>query len=145
MKFILILSFLSFDIYASKLDGIFEKQTSIKDPFKLRDPFQAPKFRSEKSQRRKERIRGVWDTVPKPSDDLKVEDMQIKGVLIGKERRVMISTDGKNSFSLREGDTIGRTNSSIKAILPGGIILVEKITNIYGEDEFIETVVPISK
>ena len=40
---------------------------------------------------------------------------------------------------------IGRDKIEVKAILPGGMILVEKITNIYGDDEYIETVIPISK
>jgi hypothetical protein len=40
---------------------------------------------------------------------------------------------------------LGPNNADIKAILPGGIILVEKVTNIYGEDEFLETVIPISE
>jgi hypothetical protein len=32
----------------------------------------------------------------------------------------------------------------VKAILPGGIILVEKIRNVYDQDEYLETVLPVS-
>ena len=46
---------------------------------------------------------------------------------------------------LREGMKIGADQAELKAILPGGIILVEKITNVYGEEEYLETVIPISR
>ena len=69
-----------------------------------------------------------------------------KGVLIGKDRRVLINlAKGGEVFTLREGDRFGSRDMKIKAILPGGIILAEKISNIYGESEYIETIIPISK
>lgn len=130
----------------SRLDDLFDDHTSIKEPFKLRDPFQAPKIRSVKSKKRKQQIKGVWDNIPTIDQNVNIDDVIIKGVLIGKDRRVMISTGKSDTvFTMAEGDYLGRTGPEIKAILPGGIILVEKITNIYGEDEYIETVVPISK
>jgi type IV pilus assembly protein PilP len=57
---------------------------------------------------------------------------------IGKE-------DQKKIIIMKEGMKIGPDNAELKAILPGGIVLVEKIVNVYGEDEFLETVIPISK
>ncbi len=71
--------------------------------------------------------------------------MTISGVLIGKNRRVIIKGSEGKTYILSEGEKIGNRGPEIKAILAGGIILVEKITNIYGEPEYIETVVPISK
>ena len=41
--------------------------------------------------------------------------------------------------------TLGSNEAEIKAILPGGLILAEKVVNIYGETEYLETVIPISK
>jgi len=46
---------------------------------------------------------------------------------------------------LKEGMKIGDDGAELKAILPGGIILVEKIVNVYGQEEYLETVIPISK
>jgi type IV pilus assembly protein PilP len=40
---------------------------------------------------------------------------------------------------------LGENNAELRAILPGGLILVEKNINIYGEEEYLETVIPIVK
>ena len=50
----------------------------------------------------------------------------------------------KEIYLLREGMKVGEDKSEIKAILPGGIVVVEKIRNIYEQDEYIETVIPFS-
>jgi type IV pilus assembly protein PilP len=130
----------------ARLDDLFNEHTSIKDPFSLRDPFQEPRLRTEKSRKRKQRIGGVWDNIPTLDNGVTFDQLIIKGVLIGKDRRVMVTVGDKDVvYTLSEGEQLGSSGTEIKAILPGGIILVEKITNIYGEDEYIETVVPISK
>ena len=145
MNKIVLISIFIFSVTSfGKIEDVFKGQTSIKDPFKLRDPFQTPKFKSKTQQKRKERARGILDNVKKLSQPDNLDTMSIVGVLIGKERRVIVKV-GADTFSLKEGDSYGRNGPEIKAILPGGVILVEKITNIYGENEFIETIVPISK
>jgi type IV pilus assembly protein PilP len=134
----------------ANLEKIFKGQTKIKKPFELRDPFQAPKFKSESNKRTKQRSSGILENVPVLEQEFNLDSIVIVGILIGKERRVLVKvkqgkTEGKEVYTLREGDKFGRNGAEIKAILPGGVILVEKITNVYGEAEFIETVVPISK
>ena len=57
----------------------------------------------------------------------------------------MARLNGKQQLILREGMKIGKSNAELKAILPGGVIFVEKITNVYNEIEYLETVIPISK
>ncbi|MFP5387323.1 MAG: hypothetical protein ACLGHN_14695 [Bacteriovoracia bacterium] len=81
-----------------------------------------------------------------PLDQMKINEIRLVGVLIGKERRALINI-GKESkvIILKEGMKIGPDGAELKAILPGGIVLVEKIVNVYGEEEYLETVVPISK
>lgn len=131
---------------AAKVDNMFNGQTSIKQPFKLRDPFQAPKFKSERNKKIKQRTMGILNNIKKLNAPYDIENIQIVGVLIGKERRVFVRLKGEEeTFTLKEGEEFGNKGPQIRAILPGGVILVEKITNIYGEDEYIETVVPISK
>lgn len=133
-----------------KIEKIFDGQTNMKEPFKLRDPFQAPKFKSESNRKRKQRAKGILNNIPNLETEFNLDSILIVGILIGKERRVLVRVKGggdaeKQVYTLREGDTFGQNGPEIKAILPGGVILVERITNVYGESEFIETIVPISK
>lgn len=52
---------------------------------------------------------------------------------------------GEETYILKEGMEIGENEAEIKAILPGGIVLVEKITNVYDQDEYLETIIPITR
>ena len=134
------------DSYAQITENIFGEHTSIEKPFDMRDPFKIPKSKSEISKRIKDQKRAVLDNIAKVDFPFDIKKTKLVGVLIGKERRVILKMDGKQStYTLQEGDTFGKDGPEIKAILPGGIILVEKINNIYGESEYIETVVPISE
>lgn len=128
----------------ARLDDIFNEHTSIEKPFELRDPFQSPVFQSQTQTQRREKFRGVWDYEQRIPGDIDITQMKVTGVLIGSERRVLIEF-GKQTYKLKENERLGNSGPWIKAILPGGIILVEQITNIYGENEYIETVIPISE
>ena len=138
--FLFILSFNSF----ARVEDLFKGETSIKNPFQLRDPFDAPKFKTAASRAKTSRYNGEMNNIPKYEEAFKVESINVVGVLIGKVRRVMIKSKDQ-VFTLKEGEMMGSDGPEIKAILPGGVILVERITNVYGENEFIETVIPISK
>lgn len=128
----------------AKLENLFDEHTSIAKPFELRDPFQGPKFKSTTKEQRDQRISGVRNDEPKLNTDINLDSINITGVLIGKERRVLIKV-GDQVYKFKEEDYLGPNGPKLKAILPGGIILVEQITNIYGEAEYIETAIPISK
>ena len=143
----LILFIISLTSYAG-IEEIFEGETGIKDPSQLRDPFKAPP--AEKEVKKKEgpktkKSNGVYTNVP----DLGIvplEDIKITGVLIGRERRAILSIKSqKEPYIIKEGAKLGKNQAEVKAIVPGGLILVEKVTNIYGESEYLETVIPISK
>ncbi|AYF43175.1 hypothetical protein BALOs_0154 [Halobacteriovorax sp. BALOs_7] len=45
---------------------------------------------------------------------------------------------------IKEGMKIGPDQVEVKAILPGGVVLVEKIINVYDEEEYLETILPLS-
>ncbi|MBD64076.1 MAG: hypothetical protein CME62_02640 [Halobacteriovoraceae bacterium] len=143
-KIVFLFICLSMTSLQARLEDIFNDQTSIEKPFELRDPFNAPKFQSANQQKRKKRFRGVWDNTPKLPDDVTLADIELTGVLIGANRRAVVQAKG-DTYKLKEGQKIGINGPELKAILPAGIILVEQITNIYGEIEYIETVVPISR
>jgi hypothetical protein len=133
----------------------FANKTKIENPFKLRDPFKAPFMKSDgKRQGRGGSYtisgKGEYSNIAEiPTQILSPSNLRVVGVLIGKERRAMVSMGmgGKGSkiFVLKEGMKLGPEGAELKAILPGGIVLVEKMVNVYGEEEFLETVIPISK
>lgn len=126
-------------------------QSRIKDPFKLRDPF---KRKTLKLKNDKKRYGGflqnnTYSNLP-TINRTSLENIRIIGVLLGKDRRAIAKTTNnagklsKNTYILKEGMRLGENNAEIKAIVPGGIVLVEKITNVYDQDEYIETVIPVS-
>ncbi len=129
--------------------NFFKDKTSIENPFNLRDPFKAPQTKSDvKKTGRGFKItgKGEYSNISETSlEQLNLETLRVVGVLIGKERRAMVTSGGNKITILKEGMKIGPEMVELKAILPGGIVLVEKIVNVYGEEEFLETVVPISK
>ena len=143
-RIILAMLFMMNICYAGRLDNIFDGITDIEKPFSKRDPFQAPKFQSTATRQNREKFSGVMDNQLRIEGEVKIEEVTIVGVLIGKERRVVLKVADKGPYTLKEGEKIGYSGPEIKAILAGGIILVEQITNIYGEPEYIETIVPIS-
>lgn len=136
---------------AAGLNNFFKDKTKIDNPFSLRDPFKAPINKAEgKKEGRGFTVTGkgqysnIGDT---PLDQISLDSIRVVGVLIGKERRALVNggKDNKKIIILKEGAKIGPEAAELKAILPGGIVLVEKITNVYGEEEYLETVIPISK
>ncbi|WP_408098476.1 hypothetical protein ACJVC5_06070 [Peredibacter sp. HCB2-198] len=140
-----------------KIDTMFNNKTKIENPFELRDPFKAPVSKSEGGKDKKGGFyvsgKGQYSNIGDVAlDQINVADIRLVGVLIGKERRALIAT-GKEAkegakgpvIILKEGMKIGPDAAELKAILPGGIVLVEKIVNVYGEEEYLETVIPISR
>lgn len=125
-----------------------DAKTSIRDPFNLRDPF----------RRKREIIKGRKKKYGKLVDDsfsnlptidgLKLADIRIVGILLGKTRRAIAKSIGKDqktqTFIIKEGMKIGENQAEVKAILPGGVVLVERIVSVYDQDEYLETILPIS-
>jgi type IV pilus assembly protein PilP len=149
---ILLLSYSIGALSASEVQtgkNFFKDKTNIENPFNLRDPFRAPQTKSDvKKTGRGFKItgKGEYSNINETSlEQLNLETLRVVGVLIGKERRAMVTSGGNKITILKEGMKIGPEMVELKAILPGGIVLVEKIVNVYGEEEFLETVVPISK
>lgn len=93
-------------------------------------------------------MNGKYSNLPE-INDFPLSEIRIVGVLLGKERRAIakvMMSQGKvsdDSYMIKEGMTLGENNAEVKAIVPGGIVLVEKIRNVYDQDEYIETVIPV--
>lgn len=133
------------------LQNFFGDKTKIENPFNLRDPFKAPINKSDGKIKGKGWLssgKGQYSNIGETAlDQLSVGQIKVVGVLIGKERRALVNLgkENKQIIILKEGMKIGPEAAELKAILPGGIVLVEKIVNVYGEEEYLETVIPISK
>jgi hypothetical protein len=128
----------------------FKDKTRIANPFELRDPFKAPLIKNSNSKDESASSslqNGIYtNLVEKSLTGVSIQKIKVVGVLIGKERRAMVQFDTDISVTiLKEGMKLGPDNAELKAILPGGIVLVEKIVNVYGQEEFLETVIPISR
>lgn len=144
-KFLLVL----FSVSAfANTSNIFEGKTQIENPFDLRDPFKAPQIRSEReSNVVGKKGDGIYSNIP-IIGELQVSQLEVVGVIIGKNRRAFVRIRGEQggpTYTIKEGQILGENDAELKAILPGGLILVEKTTNIYGQEEYLETVIPISK
>lgn len=122
-----------------------DNETFIRDPMKMRDPFKKhmKTVSVAKKKKKKRLVDGKYSNVPDIAD-LPISDIEVTGILMGKNRlAVAKSKRGGSSYIIKEGMTLGEQKAEVKAVLPGGIVLVEKILNIYGQEEYIETVIPI--
>jgi len=145
---------LTFSFYSLGSKQKFEffngNKTSIRNPFSLRDPFKRKRIRLKGRK-------GKYSAFLKDSffsnlpsiENVPLNQIRVVGVLLGKNRRAMakILRGGgltKDTYILKEGMRLGRDNAEIKAILPGGIVVVEKIRNVYNQEEYLETIIPIS-
>ncbi|WP_127715229.1 hypothetical protein [Halobacteriovorax sp. HLS] len=139
----------TFSVNAKAPKLIKDNQTSVKNPLELRDPFKRELRRRSRGKKDYPGTRSVFSNIP-TIDATPIDKIKITGILIGNERRAVAKTIndqgklGEESYILKEGMKLGENNAEIKAILPGGIVLVEKIRNVYDQDEYLETIIPVS-
>jgi hypothetical protein len=119
-----------------------QQKTNIKDPFKLRDPFKSSSV-SKRKEGKKTAITGF------NNQDLLInanaDNIKVVGVFVGAEKRAFAQVNKGPVVLLKEGSKIGSLDNDItvKAILPGGVVIVEKITNVYNQVEYLESVIPV--
>jgi len=132
---------------ASKYNFFKEQKTYIKNPFELRDPFRRLNEPSKSTKRKTmSGAGGNFFSNGPVLEEIQLATLKVVGILLGKERRAMAKIgDAKDTFILKEGMKIGPDSAEIKAILPGGIVLVEKIVNVYDQEEYLETIIPVSE
>lgn len=125
-------------------------KTSIKNPFALRDPFKRKRIRLKgRKGKYSAFLKGNFFSNLPSIENVPLNQIRIVGVLLGKNRRAMAkiiqgAALTKDTYILKEGMRLGKDNAEIKAILPGGIVVVEKIRNVYNQEEYLETIIPIS-
>jgi len=131
-------------------DDLLIKKTEIEKPMNLRDPFKSPSLRKkievEAAAKKTSFRNGVFTNMPS-FELLNLDNLRIIGTLMGEGPRAIVVTKENltQTFLMKEGDKIGGGKVELKAILPKGIIFVEQITNVYGQLEYLETVIPISE
>ena len=158
-KIILFLIFLVGVFSANAQDSnqeynLFKSKTYVKNPLDLRDPFKR-KINKKKSQlqvKAQNQLNGIYTNINTTLENKTLESLRVTGVILGAERRAIVTVVGgagggetdDNIYYLKEGMHVGENGAEVKAILPGGIVLVEKIRNVYDQDEYLETVIPVS-
>lgn len=132
------------------------ERLQIRDPFKRELP---------KKQRvlKKDKFGSTNYTNVFNLDGIPLDRIRIVGVILGKERSALArisqesAGDGPTGptsaeedeatpvITIKEGMELGLNGGQVRAILPGGIVVVEKIRNVYDQDEYLETIIPISE
>ncbi len=160
---------------SSKGIEAFSNSTGITNPFELRDPFKRnlPKRSRLKKIGDSKYFNGSMFTNVDTVEGIPIEQIRVVGVLLGPNRRAIVkivSNDApaqieedpnapvlnpsasntrkkknEKTYVLKEGMKLGVDGAEVKAILPGGIVLVEKIRNVYDQDEYLETIIPVSE
>jgi Tfp pilus assembly protein PilP len=124
--------------------------TTIKNPLEMRDHFKRQRLKIGKRSKSyggflKDNKYSNLPTI----NDYPVTQIRIVGVLLGSNRRAIAKViEGEKlsdeTYIVKEGMKIGENDAVVRAIVPGGIVLVEKIRNVYDQDEYIETIIPVS-
>ncbi len=139
---------------------VFKTSTHIKNPLELRDPFK----RKLNKLKKKVRVSALDGFSMNRDEELlqnvTLEQIRVVGVIVGPERRAIVKIESSGESSqdsessapdtrptifVKEGARIGADDAEVKAILPGGIVIVNKIKNVYDQDEYLETVIPITE
>jgi Tfp pilus assembly protein PilP len=140
---------LSFSLFGQEANEykLFKSNTYVKNPLDLRDPFKRRINKKKSNNKKNQAQMGIYTNYSQTLEGKPIESIQVIGVVIGAERRAMVRVTGdeKNIVYLKEGMKIGENGAEVKAILPGGVVLVEKIRNVYDQDEYLETIIPVSE
>jgi Tfp pilus assembly protein PilP len=157
LLFLLMNAFVSANAEEGTSYNLFKSKTYVKNPLELRDPFKRrinKKKASQGQSKTKNQLLGIYSNINNAIESKPIENIRIIGVVLGTERRAMAKIVGEggtgengeeNIYYIKEGMKIGDNGAEVKAILPGGVVLVEKIRNVYDQDEYLETVIPISE
>ncbi|MFG1482232.1 hypothetical protein ABMA79_14140 [Halobacteriovorax sp. HFRX-2_2] len=135
---ICLFSYFSFGDVSSDLSS----GRNIRDPFKVKY-----KKKMGNKKARREKFTGFSNKLT--TDHLRIDRLRVTGIFLGKDARAIIKQVDDEGLSeaviIKEGMKIGPDQVEVKAILPGGVVLVEKIINVYDEEEYLETILPLSE
>jgi hypothetical protein len=140
LMIVMTLIFSQISVYSSVSSDLKVRLKNFEDPFKRK--FDTKKGKGSSGKKAKTFFTNKFDVT-----SVLIENIKIIGIYLGKERRAIGVELARSAqpFVIKEGMKIGPDGVEVKAILPGGIVLVEKITNVYDEVEYLETIIPISE
>ena len=129
----------------------FAQGIDLKSARNIRDPFKV-KYRKKLGNKRARTEKFTGFSNRASTENLSIDRLKVTGIFMGKNPRAMVQeildqTTNKVSEDvviIKEGMKIGPDQVEVKAILPGGVVLVEKIINVYDEEEYLETILPLS-
>ena len=100
---------------------------------RIRDPFRRPD------------VGGQEVGVRSPLERFPASDFQMVGVLTGPERirAMVLAPDGKSHF-VAEMMKIGQRKGIVRRITSNSILIREKIVNVFGQEESVDTELPLS-
>lgn len=155
----------------SKLPEFFKRtNTEIKNPMGLRDPFKRRVQKLSSGSNRSQIGNRTQFSNMLTLENVPLDKIKILGVILGDNRRAIARTikdeerlenpqpqfpqpgdvprpveiEKFPTYVITEGMKLGINNAEVRAILPGGVVLVEKIRNVYDQEEYIETIIPVS-
>ncbi|MBH47632.1 MAG: hypothetical protein CME71_05635 [Halobacteriovorax sp.] len=157
MRLVLFLSILMSTVVAAekKLPEFFKRtKTNITNPFEMRDPFKRKAVKLKSTSTKDYKLdKTIFSNLP-TLDGVPLDQIKITGVILGDERRAIAKIASEQegagaagdiqTYIIKEGMKLGFNQAEVKAILPGGIVLVEKIKNVYDQEEYIETIMPVT-
>tara|TARA_R110000868_G_scaffold55424_8_gene172371 strand:+ start:34440 stop:34925 length:486 start_codon:yes stop_codon:yes gene_type:complete len=138
-----------------KLPEFFKRtKTNITNPFEMRDPFKRKAVKLKSTSTKDYKLdKTIFSNLP-TLDGVPLDQIKITGVILGDERRAIAKIASEQTtagaagdiqtYIIKEGMKLGFNQAEVKAILPGGIVLVEKIKNVYDQEEYIETIMPVT-
>lgn len=110
----------------------------------FRDPFKRSILKAKDDDKNKKKR--FYYSNKASVNTIDIDTLRIVGVFLGAQRRaIAVDKGNKEPFIIKEGMKLGVDKIEVKAILPGGIVLVEKIINIYDEIEYLETIIPVAE
>tara|TARA_R110000868_G_scaffold97619_14_gene268643 strand:+ start:238 stop:726 length:489 start_codon:yes stop_codon:yes gene_type:complete len=130
-------------------------KTNITNPFEMRDPFKRKAVKLKSTSTKDYKLdKTIFSNLP-TLDGVPLDQIKITGVILGDERRAIAKIGSEQqgggassvdvpTYIIKEGMKLGFNQAEVKAILPGGIVLVEKIKNVYDQEEYIETIMPVT-
>ncbi len=146
MKILILLLFVSITSFSQT--EVFEEILNLENPYDLRDPFKSPELGDGESKvKKKSRFEGGVFTNEIPGNHIPLEKLVVHAIVYSKtNKKALVKEKGgrsKRMFVLREGMKIKRQDIVLKQILPKALLFVEEITNVYGQPEYVESVIPI--
>ncbi len=146
MKYLILTLLLS--SYSFSQTQVFEEVLNLDNPYDLRDPFKSPELGDGESKtKKKSRFENGVFTNEIPGNHIPLEKLAVHAIVYTKtNKKALVKEKGgrsKRLFVLREGMKIKRQEIVLKQILPKALLFVEEITNVYGQPEYVESVIPI--